>query len=254
MQQDKQWKCAARLSLAAVAMILTACALEESPPGKPAPEGAEYGEHEQALDTRRMKFRSTATTGVTPVPPVMTEVVTGMLGWTGSWIDLPFGGQVQETVFRTSTLGGSKTGRADLWWATVTLPADGTYRLDTTDAPIRVRGFTKVKGKGNALTSIDATSEAHLYVYLSVGDTLAYSDSILLGRDETRSEERTKSFYKSLPLPDGLAFSGLAGQKVQLFVRMESDVWANADGAAELGIKELGIPAVSAHDLVWIEQ
>jgi hypothetical protein len=232
----------------ALALLTQACALETAQF-----DGSEPGEASQELTTWSLPFASGSATGVSPVPPVRTEVVDGILGWAGTWYELPLvGGWQQTVVFRTSTLGGSKTGMADLRWSTLTLPADGTYRIGI-GAPIRVRGFTKVKVKGNALTGIDAKSEASLYVYVTVGTRTALSDGILLGRDETKSEERSKHFDKTYDLTDPLVFEGKAGERVSLLVRVQSKVWANSDGSAELAIKQFGIPAVTEDNVVWVE-
>jgi hypothetical protein len=79
------------------------------------------------------------------------------------------------------------------------------------------------------------------------------ADGILLGRDETKSEQRTKSFDKTYDLTEPFVFEGRAGENVSLLVRVEMSVWANSEGSAEVAIKEFGIPAVTANRVVWIE-
>src|SRR5687768_4242490 len=137
----------------ALVLSLSACAIETEG------DEPELAETESALTGWFLPFEGAGATGVSPTPPTRTQVVDGILGWSGDWNEYPLVGWVQSVVFRTSTLSGSKTGIADLAWSTFSLPADGTYRLSTTDSPIRIDGFTKVKGNGNYFTSVDAKAE-----------------------------------------------------------------------------------------------
>jgi hypothetical protein len=181
-----------------------------------------------------LDFGRSSSDGMTPVPPRLTEVVSdGVVGW-------------QDRAYSVATTKGSKTGRMVLKWSTDVLPEDGTYRLRATDAPFIARGRTTVKGRGNMFTGIDAKASVVMHVFLVVGDRqpAALYDGLTVARDETKSERRTKSFYKEYRLPDGYAFSGVAGEDVSLQVALESTVWSNNDGSASVDIERFCIPAV----------
>jgi hypothetical protein len=215
-------------------------------------EEASLGETSEALTRWTLPFDQGSATGVSPAPPVVTEVQSGLLGWSGAETDTLFFGKQQEVVFRTTTLKGSKSGLANLEWGTFTLPEDGTYRFGIA-GKIRVHGFTRVKGKGNALTGIDSTAKAQLFVIVIVGTRTPLFDSKLLGQDETKSESRTKSFNKTYDLTDGFVFDGKAGEEVSLLLRVQSNVWANSDGSAEVAIEEFAVEGLTADRIAWIE-
>jgi hypothetical protein len=240
------------ISALAIGVLLSAltpaCAFDANG----APEEASLGETSEALTTGWLPFDRGTATGVSPAAPVIAEVQRGFLGWRGKTIETMFFGPQQEAVFRTATLSGSKTGLANLAWSDFTLPEDGTYRM-TLGTKVRVRGFTRVKGKGNAFTGIDSTAKAQLFVIVMVGTRTPLFDAKLLGQDETKSESRSTDFDKTYDLTDGFVFQGKAGDEVSLLLRVQMNVWANSDGSAEVVIQQFDLPADSAHEIVSIE-
>lgn len=226
-----------------VVAVSTACGPELEGEGVETP----VGQTQQELTTRGALFeRGTFTS------PVLDEgggspvygCNSGLLGWHGEVVSIPLFGSIQKNVFSLSSAGsGTRSGKAELDFASVTIPYNGTYRLK--GAEIWVKGSTHVSGDGWAFSSADARADVKLYLipvlHKKSGGTIALT-SFLPGRiafDETKSENRTKTFSKQYTHPE-IEFSAVAGDVFEMTVRLEMSVWSSSEGAANIRIKEFG--------------
>ncbi len=134
-------------------------------------------------------------------------------------------------------------GSLDILFSAV-MPATDRYCLLLPVGNLWINGKSRVLGHGHSWNCYDSKIWFDYFSFLHLDGNILEASHTDLFYDGTRSEDRTKVFYKIIKFsPRYLFFSANAGQKLELIMRIQVDTAANEDGKTWGYVNMFGFPA-----------
>lgn len=129
------------------------------------------------------------------------------------------------------------------------IPSTGRYCILLPVGDLWISGLSRVLGHGNSSTCYDSKIWVDFFSFLHLDGNILESSHSDIHYDGTRSEDRTKSFFKIITFdPRYLFFNANAGQTLELILRLQIDTAANEDGKTWGYVNLFGFPANNKTD------